>query len=242
MTSSNQITITIKQLLRQQGINYRLLAKELDLSESAIKHMFAAGNMSLKRLDAICAILKLDLADLIDSIQTSDHLEQLSFVYEKELVSDQRLLLVAYCVVNHWGMQAIIQRYLISDTECIQYLAKLDRMKLIELLPSNRIRPRISSSFKWIKNGPIERFFRTQVQSEFLASHFSGDDSIRIVNNGNLSPEARKQLIDRLKMIEQLFEDLNQQEKKRAHLEKQGTTMVLALRPWEFTAFVDLER
>ena len=89
---------------------------------------------------------------------------------------------------------------------------------------------------------PIEKFFRSQVQSEFLASHFTGDDSIRIVNSANISVQARQQLIERIKMIERLFEDISQQEKKRDLLEKQGTTMVLAIRPWEFTAFVALER
>lgn len=243
MANSTQLVTAIKLALRQQGISYRALAKALALSESAIKQMFASGNMSLKRVDAICSVLKLDLTDLIGSINEAEtKIERLSYPFEKELVDDLRLLLVAYCVVNHWPMAAIVERYKISSTECIQYLAKLDRMKLIELLPGNRIRPLTKHNFKWINNGPIEKFFRTQVQSEFLASHFSGNDSIRVVNSANLTVQARQQLIERIKMIERLFEDISQQEKKRDPLDKQGTTMVLAIRPWEFTAFVTLQR
>jgi DNA-binding Xre family transcriptional regulator len=181
MSNSAQLVTSIKQQLREQGISYRKLAKALSLSESAIKQMFSSGNMSLKRVDAICSVLKLDLTDLVESINNNEHkIERLSYSYEKELVGDLRLLLVAYCVVNHWSMETIVENYQISTTECIQYLAKLDRMKLIELLPGNRIRPLTHYNFKWIENGPIEKFFRTQVQTEFLASHFSGDDSIRI--------------------------------------------------------------
>ena len=161
MANSSQLVSAIKLSLRQQGISYRVLAKALNLSESAIKQMFASGNMSLKRVDAICDVLKLDLTDLIESINdTENKLEQLSHPFEKELVGDLRLLLVAYCVVNHWPMETIVERYEISTTECIQYLAQLDRMKLIELLPGNRIRSLIKPNFKWINNGPHREVFQ----------------------------------------------------------------------------------
>ncbi|MCP4288746.1 MAG: helix-turn-helix transcriptional regulator [Gammaproteobacteria bacterium] len=243
MANSTQLVVTIKQQLRRQGINYRQLAGALDLSESAVKQMFASGNMSLKRVDAICEVLKLELTDLVETMHANQpKMDQLNLKHEKELVEDTRLLLVAYCVVNYWTMQAIVERYQISGHECIQYLAKLDRMELIELLPGNRIRPLISKNFKWIEDGPIEKFFRSQVQGEFLADRFKGDDQARIVCNADLSPQARQQLIERMQRVEQLFEELSLREKKLPNEDKQGTTMVLAVRPWGFTAFVQLER
>jgi hypothetical protein len=59
---------------------------------------------------------------------------------EKELVSDLRLLLVAYCLVNYWKVENIYARYDIGESEMFKILAKLDRMKLIELLPGNKVR------------------------------------------------------------------------------------------------------
>ena len=70
MANSTQLVTAIKLALRQQGISYRALAKALALSESAIKQMFASGNMSLKRVDAICSVLKLDLTDLTGHKET----------------------------------------------------------------------------------------------------------------------------------------------------------------------------
>ncbi|RTZ62184.1 MAG: XRE family transcriptional regulator [Gammaproteobacteria bacterium] len=243
MTSSTQLIAAIKRQLRSRGIPYRQLARELGLSESAVKQMFSGGNMSLKRLDAICEVLKLDLSDLVEIMRDSQpKMDQLSHQHERELVGDTRLLLVAYCVVNYWTLEEIVQHYRINHHECIRYLARLDRMKLIELLPGNRIRPLMSKNFQWIENGPIEGFFRSQVQGEFLADRFSGEDRARIVSNASLSLRARQQVIERMRRVEQLFEELSLSEKKLNPSEKQGTTMVLAIRPWLFTAFAALER
>ena len=243
MITSEQVVGALKQALRQRKISYLALAGSLGLSESAVKKMFASANMSLKRVDEICAELNLDFADLVELVQNSEpRVEQLDYQSEKMLVSDIRLLLVTYCLFNYWHIDDIIQRYQVSNTEAIRYLAQLDRMKLIELLPENRVRLLISASFQWIENGPIERFFRSQVQSEFFADQFSDVDCARIVCNADLSNNTRMQLIERMKMLQRLFDDFSQQDRPLSSAEKQGTTMVLAIRPWQFTAFTALER
>ena len=45
-------------------------------------------------------------------------------------MSDMRLLLVTYCLLNHWTFDEIIARYDISRPSRVSgYLRKLDRMK-----------------------------------------------------------------------------------------------------------------
>ena len=70
MTSSTRIIDTLKRQLKVRGITYRVLAEQLQLSESAVKHMFSTGNFSLRRLDEVCAALELDIGDLIGLSQT----------------------------------------------------------------------------------------------------------------------------------------------------------------------------
>ena len=152
------------------------------------------------------------------------------------------LLLVAYCVTNYWSLEDITAQYDLSETECIQHLAKLDQMKMIELQVNNRIRLMISSNFSWQTNGPIERFFRQQVQSQFFDSDFINEGELRIVSNGNLSIHSRKRLAERLESIGEYFEELNQDDRQLDMQEKMGSTMVLAIRPWAFQAFTQLEK
>lgn len=243
MTTSARIVDTLKRELKVRGVTYKALAEQLQLSESAVKHMFSAGNFSLKRLDEVCAVLTLDIGDLVNISESQrPKLEQLSAEYERELVSDIRLLLVAYCVINFWTFDEILERYDISAVDGLRYLRRLDRMNIIELQPGDRVRLLIANNFAWRKNGAIEQFFTSRVQTEFFKHHFSDDGSIRIVKNGMLSRKSQMQLIEKLKAIGALFDDTTWDERKIPARDQHGTSMVLAIRHWFFEGFRHLER
>ena len=243
MAQATRLVQELKNLLKQRGITYRELAQELDLSESAIKQMFSSGNMTLARLDRICEVLALDFGDLLQLSDASAHrLQSLSLEQESELIGDPKLLLTAYCLVNNWTFAEILDRYEITEVEGITYLARLDRMRLIELLPGNRVKALIATNFTWHPNGPIEQFFRKEVQGPFFNADFTEDGCIRLVKNGDISAVARQQILERLYHIGQMFDDTVIEERKLPLDQRQGTTMVLAVRHWIFDAFAKLER
>ena len=144
--------------------------------------------------------------------------------------------------MNHWTFADILNRYELTEVEGIRYLARLDRMKLIELLPGNRVKPLIATNFSWQPDGPIERYFRKEVQGPFFNTNFADDGCLRLVKNGDISNVARQQIQERLHAIGQLFDDTVREERKLAIDQRQGTTMVLAIRHWIFEAFASLER
>jgi len=243
MAQATRLVQELKNLLKQRGMTYRELAQELDLSESAIKQMFSSGNMTLARLDRICEVLALDFGDLLQLSDASAHrLQSLSLEQESELIGDPKLLLTAYCLVNNWTFAEILDRYEITEVEGITYLARLDRMRLIELLPGNRVKALIATNFTWHPNGPIEQFFRKEVQGPFFNADFTEDGCIRLVKNGDISAVARQQILERLYHIGQMFDDTVIEERKLPLDQRQGTTMVLAVRHWIFDAFAKLER
>ncbi len=243
MKQSTRLIDELKSQLKLRGLTYRALAQELELSESTIKQMFASGNMTLNRLDAICEILGLDISALAQMADDSSRqLQSLTIDQEAELVGDTKLLLVAYCIVNNWSFTEILERYDLTEPEGIRYLARLDRMKLIELLPGNRVKPLISSNFDWQPNGPIENYFNKEVQGPFFNSSFKNDACLRLVKLGDISVVARQQILERMHALGQIFDDTVREEKSLQLEQRQGTTMVLAIRNWMFQAFVALER
>lgn len=243
MASSHRIIDTLKRQLKLRGITYKALADRLQLSESAVKHMFASGNFSLRRLDDVCAVMELDFGDLVNISESQEQkIEQLSEEHEREIIADIRLLLVAYCLINYWTFDEIIERYDISPEAGIKYLRRLDRMQVIELQPGDRVRLLIATNFSWRKNGAIEKFFRRHVQTEFFNHHFQDDSSIRIVKNGMISRKSQRLLIEKLKTTGDLFDDTTWDERKLPANDRLGTTMVLAIRHWFFEGFRDLER
>jgi len=243
MARSKQIVDAIKVTLKTQGITYRELAKKLDVSESTVKQMFANGNFSLNRLDAICELLDVDLNALLElSESLEDRLTSISLEQEQALVEDQKLLVVAYCLVNHWKVDEIVERYDISDIEVITLLARLDKMRLIELQPNNKVRLLMANNFSWHPNGPIEKYFKSTIQTEFFNTTFEEDGALRVVKNGVLTTKGQVDLRNRLKMLDSLFDEISEQERKIPICERHGVTMILAIRNWEVSIFTDLER
>ena len=164
MPKAVQLVDALKREMRARRLTYKDLALKLDLSEGAIKRMFALNRMTLDRVDQICDILKVDLAELVDNyVQDEQRLDQLTETQERLLVQDPKRLLVAACVLNRWSFEEILDIYAVNHTECIRHLAALDKIQFIELLPGNRYRIKVSDSFRWRSGGPIERFFERLV-------------------------------------------------------------------------------
>ena len=152
----NQIEITLqalKGLLKQHKINYAQIAAQLGLSESSIKRSFSQGHISLERLVKICAMMNLELVDLLQVIQNqSAELVHLTQQQEKLMVSDVKYLLVTVCVCNHWTFEQIHQTYQIEQAELIKMLLRLEQTELLELKPNNHIKLNISPHFHWLEN------------------------------------------------------------------------------------------
>ena len=141
MAQTLHLVNTLKKALKAHGLTYSAIAKKVDLSEASIKRMFSEKNFTLNRLEQLCQCMDMELSDLLRLMQEEQqHLSQLSEAQEKEIVNDLNLLLITVCVLNRWTLNDIIERYKITETEGIRYLAKLDKLKIIELLPKNRIK------------------------------------------------------------------------------------------------------
>jgi predicted transcriptional regulator len=234
---------TLKQELRKQAVTYRQVAKALGLSEASVKRMFSENTFSITRLATVCGLLDLEIADLIHQMEKNIALtNQLTLEQEKELVGDIKLLLMGHFLMHKLAFSDIIRIYDISETEGIQLLARLDRMKLIELQPGNRVKLLISKDFEWIPGGPIQRFHEQNVQSEFFQSSFDGAGECRIFISGFLSRAANDELVRKIKHLEKLANELILESDLLPLNERFGSSLVLAIRPWEVKLFDQLRR
>ena len=164
-------------------------------------------------------------------------IDQLSEEQERVLVADTRLLLVAFLLLNHWTFEQIIAAYTIDELDGIRLLAKLDRLQIIDLLPGNKVRIRLSRDFEWRNNGPIQRFFEEQVQTEFFHSQFDGPGELRLVLNGMLSTHSLTIVQQRLQRLALEFANLVTEDRKLDIADRSGTTAILAIRPWSVGVF-----
>ena len=223
----------LKRELKARGITYADVARGLRMSEASIKRMFAQKDFTLSRLDAICEQAGLEFSELARMVSGQDAvISQLSIEQEKEFVQNHKLMLVALCTLNHWTMEQIVERYDMAPAECIRLLARLDRLKFIELLPNNRIKLLVSRAFSWIPDGPIQRLFKEQLQADFFRCRFDGENELLLLANGALSRSSLSALLARLRKTAADFSGMRGDDAALPSTERTPITLLLAARPW----------
>lgn len=243
MSQINQISAILKKLLKQHHLTYRDIANKLDMSEANIKRLFASQRFSMHRLEQICQIMELTLTDLFLLIEGQQiKISHLTIEQEQQLVDDPKLLLVAACVRDGWSYTEIIEHYEIDQFEGIRLLARLDKLKMIQLLPNNQYKLLISQDFTWQSRGPLERFISQDVMNKFLMSDFASDDSFRFYIRGSYSQNSIAQIQKKLQHLTQECAELNHQDSKLPLASRQHIGVLMAMRPWELSMFEQMRR
>ncbi len=243
MTETDQLLATLKRRLKIQGMTYRDLAASLAVSEPSIKRMFASRRCTVDRLVEISHLLGFTLAELAQEAAIGEsRLHTLAESQERELVSDEKLLLVAVCVLNQWTVKDIVGAYGLSQAECIQCLVKLDRLRLIQLMPGNRIRLNVARDFDWLPKGPIRLYFLSQGLGDFLQSDFSRSDEAMAFSHAMLTESAIARMQLEIRKLRQRFAELHEESLAAPLAKRRGTGMLLAMREWELGAFTELRR
>jgi hypothetical protein len=243
MATSTGLVEVLKRELKTRGITYAHVARKLGLSEASVKRMFSRKDFSLKRLDQVCQLTSAEFSDLARALYQEENLvSQLTHEQEKEIVSSPKLFLVAVCALNHVGFDQITANYDVSNAECIQLLARLDRLGFIQLQPNNRIKLLVSRNFSWLPDGPIQRFFNQQAHNEYFRSRFDRPDEFMVVVNGMLSRNSSAAIAARLKRVAREFSDLHSDDVKLPLGERSAMSLLVAIRHWELAAFAELKR
>ena len=243
MTEVTQLLGTLKRQLKLQGKTYRDVAATLGLSEPSVKRLFTSGQFSVERLVEVCNLLGFTLAELAQEASAGEsRLRTLTAAQEKELVSDPQLLLVAVCALNHWSMKDMLAAYRLSEAECLQRLLRLDKLKLISLLPGNRIRLNVARDFDWLVEGPIRQYFREQGLVDFLDSRFARGDQSLAFSHGMLTETAIDKMQAELRRVRQTFAELHEESLASPLAKRRGNGLLLAMREWEPASFTQLRR
>jgi hypothetical protein len=243
MATSAGLVDVLKRELRARGVTYAQVARKLGLSEASVKRMFSRKDFNLKRLDQVCQLAGGEFSDVARALYQEESLvSRLTPDQEREIVANRKLFLVAVCVLNHVGFEQIVAIYDISRAECIQLLARLDRLGFIQLQPNNRIKLLVSRNFSWLPDGPIQRFFNQQAHTEYFRSRFDRADEYMVVVNGMLSRNSSAAVVTRLKRAAREFSELHNEDSRLPLSERSAMSLLVAIRHWELAAFAELRR
>jgi DNA-binding Xre family transcriptional regulator len=238
MSQSGQIILTLKKTLKAKGFKYKDVAKHLHVSESSIKRQFTQGDISLNRLEKICDLIEMEISDLLELVHLENmQIEQLTIAQERKIVSDTKLMLLTVCVLNNLSFEKIFSIYNFEKPELIKLLLQLEKLKLIILKPDNKIKTLISRTFRWQTNGPIQTYFENHIHDDYFDCKFTHAGELRIVINGMLSKSSNQTIQKKIQQLSQSFSDLAYKDQNIGFDRRYGSTMMIAIRPWELAEF-----
>jgi len=232
----------LKMHLKARGMTYADLAKALKISQATVKRIFATRNCTLARLDSICELVQVEMAELARGAPRESRLiNQLTPQQEEELASEPALLLAAVCALQQLRVDEMVQLFDLDETQCVKLLLRLERIGFLELHENNRIRLRVARTFAWIPDGPIMRYVKSQA-GDFFQHAFGGPGEVMRMISVRVSSEARVAL---LRQVEQLVREYAEQHSADARLplaRRKHVTLLIAVRSWEPAFFKALRR
>ena len=243
MSDTALLIDVMKQELKAQDMTYADVAEQLDMSESSVKRMFSKKEMPLTRVDDICRLLNTDFAEISRRVSQAVPLTS-ELTYEQEIAvsKDPKLLLCAICVLSYWAFEQIVQTYQITEAETTRCLVTLDKLGVIELKPLNRYRLKVAKTFKWRSDGPIRQFFLQHVVGEYFGGRFDREGETLMTVHGSINRSIAPAFVERLQRIGEDFSKQHLADQKMDVKHRDGFTMIVGLRRWEFSAFTGLRR
>ena len=243
MSSPEQVLDVLRAELRATGITYKGLAERIGVSESSVKRMFGQKDMALSRLAQICQVTGIAMEDVLRrAADARPQADALTLPQETSLVANPRLLLMAICCLGHWSLEQVIETYRLTEAECITLLAELDRLGLIELKPLNRYSLRVSNAFRWLPDGPVQRFFREHVVADYFAGGFNRPGEALMCLPARLSSASAQELGQKIAQLAGELARLHRNDRRLPLADREGYTLLLGFRSWEFAAFTALRR
>jgi len=243
MSSTYDLVTTLKAELRRSGITYAQLGRELGLSESSIKRIFARGDMPLSRVDEVLAVLKMDFVELARQVANASPLQQeLTLDQERAIVRDPRMVLTATSALSQWTLEEIVATYVISKPQALACLLKLDKLGFLEMSANNSYRLKVDKTFRWRPGGPVMQFFRANAMDDYFSGNFGDDGELLMLVHGQISPAQAQLFNERLRRLAQDFAQQHLADQKLPASERRPYTVLFGMRNWLFGEFRQLLR
>ncbi len=236
MSQTTLLIGTLKRCLRAKGLTYRDVATAIGLSESSVKRLFSEKTFSLRRLEEVCRFMEMSIYDLarLAASQDDPRIDRLTEEQESALAANPVLLSYFYLLLVGWKPYRIGKRLKLNEVGQVRYLTQLDRLKLIELMPRNRVRLLTDSRITWSANGPVRRRYESQVKHEFVDHSFEMADETLRLESSELSDASISVLLRRIERLVQEFSELTEIDRHLPQEQKRSFAILVGARPWTF--------
>ena len=161
-----RIKSVLKATLKRKGLTYDDLAEHLECSVPTVTRILGTEELSLSRLLQLCAILKIDLAEL-DSLTREEEDKEDRFTPEQELFLSKNKSHFAYLMKLLSGEtpKQIAEKYALNSRSTEKYLIALENNQLIRVTGKQKVKP-VFKNLPSLGKGPLGKvYFESLIKS-----------------------------------------------------------------------------
>lgn len=231
--STDQLLDALKRVLKSRRMTYADLAKRIGLSEASVKRLFSQQTFTLQRLQQVLKALDMDFFELARLARgAGDAPQEMSEAQEQALASEPHLMGVFYLLFNEWQPAQILARYELSEVELTRLLTKLDRLQLIDLLPGNRVKLKVSRHLRLKPSGAIRAKHGQRTMAEFLSVEFDRHGGHFLFEYRDVSPASFAVMARKIDRLAAEFNELAELDSTLPPEQRQSIGLALGMRPW----------
>jgi DNA-binding Xre family transcriptional regulator len=148
---------TLKKILKNKKIRYNELSLVLGLSESGLKKMMSAEDISMERLSKICKAVEISVLDLIQLSQTQD-IQSVDFTPRQNellLKNPQVLIIFWQLTVENKTIEEIRKNEKLTAIDFQKIIFKLEKVDLIKTGPKGKIVSAHRGLYRWNESTPL---------------------------------------------------------------------------------------
>jgi transcriptional regulator with XRE-family HTH domain len=165
---SDQVAIlkTLKEVIKARGFTYAHVAKSLEVSEVTIKRILSAGQgATLERIIDICQVVGISFLDVAALAKKEDevdyYLTAAQETYFAQHVSHFAIFKALYARKSN---QEIMRTWKVGTAAFFKILRSLEKLELIDILPDERVKFRITGNIRITHRGPLaKKILRPQI-------------------------------------------------------------------------------
>ena len=231
MIWSKSLSFTLKNALKAQGWNTRLLAETLNVGEATTKRWLAGKGLTVDRLEQLCALADLSLSDLAERSEGQDTklAQELTLAQERALSRDALLAFLFIIILGGTPVSEVEQDFALTPEMTEAALQQLDRLALIDRFRDGRIRPRVDRAILWRKT-PMRAMFEERMKAQFLAMDFADPQAVYASEVIKLSAVGAAQLAELIEQQRREIQNLAERDRREMRLNRQWYALLSAMR------------
>ncbi|MBK9322106.1 MAG: helix-turn-helix transcriptional regulator [Bdellovibrionaceae bacterium] len=234
---NKQAMIIVKNKAKSLGLTQSDLAKKLGVSLPTIKRWYGGGTVTLESFKLLVNEVGLSLTEIFSSIEESTS-QTFQYTDEQEHFFSANPDYLAYFdnLLRGLTPYQIQKKFHLPEKKTVQYLSKIDKLKLIVWLPNNKVRLLVNGEPVWKTGGPLGTKLRNDIFKSFIenenrnSTHFFLHDYL---------PEDREEITRKMQELTELAKRANSRAKFKIDNSKpMGLYLSLQNFRWEMDKYL----